>query len=434
MRKSSIHIEAGKVGEFFHNSRETPTANSIFSQTDNYCNLTAKEALNLYQKELKKRAELYTQRTGQKLQKKAITLLSSIVNLKENSTREDLQNVVKLLEQKLNTKVIQFAIHEDEGHIDENTGENKINYHAHILFMGLDNNGKSVRKKLTKNLLRELQTDVAKVLKMERGSREKKTRRLDTYDYKQHKKLEAQNTKELNKKIAELTKENEALKQKNNELKKENETLKISVKDLKKDISNLRTKMIQANQNQEQTFTREDYATLSKIKQQLNAKNIQEIAKKLEDYEQIINNRIKKQLTQKLQENSKGIFTQTISTQTALNIVNNTCNVTNTKTIKKIFAELREAKGVKKELEQVKKELEQVAKDLKVKEIEAYENESVAKYYYNELEKQKEITREKEYLIQQLNKQLNKQKEQEQVQEVDINNADVDNDEFEIGR
>ena len=49
---SSIHIEKGHIGEFFHNTREKDTVNSIFDTSKNITTTTAKEAIELYKKEL----------------------------------------------------------------------------------------------------------------------------------------------------------------------------------------------------------------------------------------------------------------------------------------------------------------------------------------------------------------------------------------------
>jgi hypothetical protein len=141
-RKSSIHIEKAKPGEFFHNDRTKPTANSIFSTENNYYNLDALKAIELYRKDIKEKTKIYTEKTGKKLHKNTITLLSAIVNLDKQHTKEDLEKICDYLSQTLGTKIYQYAVHRDEGWIDEETGEKHINYHAHILFSGLDHEGR----------------------------------------------------------------------------------------------------------------------------------------------------------------------------------------------------------------------------------------------------------------------------------------------------
>jgi len=242
MAKSSIHIEAGKEGYLAHNDRSKPTVNSIFSDEENEVSNSSKKAFEIYRRALATRSEAYTKRTKQKLQKKTTTHLSAIVNLNKHHTLEDLKKVANHLEETFDTKVFQMAIHRDEGHIDKN-GKALKNYHAHIEFLGLDSEGRSVRRKLTKKSLINLQNTVANLLQMDRGinyARERKPRpkRLGTYEYKEHKK-----------------KESEALLQE-----------QAKVKDLNKSIKDLREKL------QQQEAIREQYAYLEEFNQKLKAK------------------------------------------------------------------------------------------------------------------------------------------------------------------
>jgi len=264
MAKSSIHIEAGKAGYVYHNSRETPTKNSIFSDEENEVSNSAKDAFKIYRAELKKRVQAYTKKTGRNLHKKTITHLSAIVNLNVNHTLDDLQPLVNHLEKELGTKVFQVAIHRDEGHIED--GKPVKNYHAHIEFMGLDEQGNSVRRKLTKKFLSELQTKTAELLKMERGTnyaKEKKHRpkRLDTYEYKEHKKRE--------------------------EKARKNELAKL--KDLKAEMARLRAEL------KEQGAIREDYARLEALNRELREKikakelTIDELREALEEQSEKLN-------------------------------------------------------------------------------------------------------------------------------------------------
>jgi len=193
MAISSIHIQAGKIGFFSHNDRSRKTVNSIFNDEKNEVNRSAADAIKIYRSELEKRSASYQKRTGQKMQKKTVTQLSGIVNLNSDHTMEDLQPVVDHLERTLGTKVLQVAIHRDEGHVDD--GVAKKNYHAHIEMMGLDEEGRSVRRKLTRSYLSNLQTTVAETLHMDRGrnyiaERAPRPKRLDSYEYKAAKKAE----------------------------------------------------------------------------------------------------------------------------------------------------------------------------------------------------------------------------------------------------
>ena len=239
MAKSSIHIENGNAGFLAHNDRSKATVNSIFKHNKNEIWNSKEDAFKMYRFELAARSDAYTKRTHQKLQKKTTTHLSAIVNLNQNHTLDDVKKVASLLERELDTKVFQIALHRDEGHINDE-GEEVVNFHAHIEFMGLDQEGRSIRQKLKKKMLMDLQSETAMVLKMERGKEYVKgmhprPKRLDTYEYKAHKK-------------------------------EESKTVKAKQKDLKEDISKLKKQL------QEQGAKREQYAQLEQLNRDLKAK------------------------------------------------------------------------------------------------------------------------------------------------------------------
>lgn len=245
--KSSIHIAKGSLGYLSHNDRTRATKNSIFSNEKNECTNDHKTALKIYRQELSKRAKAYSERTGKALHKNTVTHLSAIVNLNAHHSLDDVKKVADYLEETLGTKVFQIAVHRDEGHIEN--GEAKKNYHAHIEFIGLDANGASVRKKLDRKYLSTLQTKVAELLKMERGrnyidERAPRPKRLDTYEYKEHKKRE-----------------------------------ELSVKSLKAEISQLRQQMKDAG-----IFTKEDYDALSAIKKMTKKDTLKEAAEILDNF------------------------------------------------------------------------------------------------------------------------------------------------------
>lgn len=205
MAKSSIHIKRAVDGIVGHNSREHFSYSVVFTDDGetNECTHTVEEAYKIYRAELKERTEAYEKRTGQRLQKSAVTQLSALINLEQHHTLKDLEKIKKHLEKTFNTKVYQMAIHRDEGkliskidgtelysgkdfflnpedkkfyfdkqfteEIDMNDYEMVKNYHAHIEMMGLDNDGNAIRQKMNRTELKKMQTFVAKALKMERG-------------------------------------------------------------------------------------------------------------------------------------------------------------------------------------------------------------------------------------------------------------------------
>lgn len=209
---SSIHIEAGKISVVKHNDRSLATVNSIFNDEVNEFDISGIQAIKKYHNHLKPRIEAYSKRTGQKLNKKTITHLSAVVNIKSSTTLEELRQLASYLEKEFGTKVFQIAIHRDEGHIKDE--KNIKNYHAHVEMLGIDNNGNSIRKKLTRSLLSKLQDKTAEILQMERGinyakEKKKRPRRLGTYEYKEAKRREEKIVetvkKELTEELSEVT-------------------------------------------------------------------------------------------------------------------------------------------------------------------------------------------------------------------------------------
>lgn len=244
MAKSSIHIQAGKIGFFSHNSREKKTVNAIFNDESNFISCDNKTAIEKFRSELKIRTFKYLQNhpTRKKLHSKTLTHLSAIVNFNKNHTPQDIKKVCDYLEKTLDTKVIQFAMHRDEGHINSKSEAIK-NYHAHIEFMGLDSQGNSIRRKLDRKYLINLQSEVANILNMQRGKnytllKEPRPKRLDTYPYKRKKEREDEIVKIANKiidggnlTIRNLKEDKKKLKDELEELKKSNNQLRAELKD-----------------------------------------------------------------------------------------------------------------------------------------------------------------------------------------------------------
>lgn len=280
MAISSIHIEAGKVGFFSHNSREKTTANAIFNDEENFCSCGFDEAVKIFRDELKTRTKAYIKNhpTRAKLHAKTITHLSAIVNFNKEHTPDDIKKVCDYLEKTLDTKVIQYSMHRDEGHIIEddlkdihdaiNIDIAIKNYHAHIEFMGLDSTGASIRRKLDRPFLKQLQTDVAKILNMQRGHKSgynKKQYSEITAQLKPQEEYESKNiyTEEFNKVAKGLGyfKEKTKAKRKDTYVYKEYaenvaKVVKATTKDLKAEVAKLRTELKNSGAK------REDYAKL----------------------------------------------------------------------------------------------------------------------------------------------------------------------------
>ena len=358
-RKSSFHYGKGNLGFCAHNDRSKPTANSIFSTKNNEYSCSAKEAIEIYRQELQKRTLAYTMRRNKKLHKNTITHLSAIINLDERHTLQDVQKFADYLEEILGTKVFQIAVHKDEGYVDEETGKKHINYHAHIEFLGLDEQGNSVRRKLDKSMLSHLQDKVAEILQMERGinytaERKKRPKRLDTYEYKEHAKRLAKALKPYDKailnaylqyklqnakdpraykdfilqKLAErdesFVKEYEAYKEyitqtdPQNFVRQEAENI-AKIKDLKEENKKLREQLKEAGAKREQYAQLEQF--VKEIKEQVKAKEL--TIAQLKEQMQSMQEQLLKQLREKdrqiaqLQEKNKALQKQVTALQNA---------------------------------------------------------------------------------------------------------------------
>ncbi|MBD3843728.1 MAG: hypothetical protein IE909_18000, partial [Campylobacterales bacterium] len=200
MAKSGITLELSKGGNLAHNNREHKIDYLI--DGNYFCDRTSAQALEYLQVLRAEAQKNYTERTKQKMQidiNDNKFLWSAVVNLNQDHTLENVQELAKELEKKYGWQCIQVSLHHDEGYIDDDNNQHK-NYHAHIEFLGLDSKGNSIKRKIKKKDLIEIQTDVAKLLEMERGrnfnkefkefkngerdTMPTKAKRLDTYEYK----------------------------------------------------------------------------------------------------------------------------------------------------------------------------------------------------------------------------------------------------------
>lgn len=194
---SSINFKKSTSFQVFHNSSIRPDY-AIGGEL--VYTLKGYEALKLKEKIIAKAMQDYTQHIGQKFKAKSYEW-SAVVNLKPESTMQDCENLAKFFEEKYGFQCYQIAIHRDEGHIDER-GEKVINHHAHLEFVTLDRKtgkNKYRRELITPSVLRQMQTEVAEILQMERGQDKRLTgvERIEPRQYAQMKEKEKEKTKGL---------------------------------------------------------------------------------------------------------------------------------------------------------------------------------------------------------------------------------------------
>lgn len=265
MRKSSINIANIKTEAYEHNHRnytpkyaiDTADKNEYISFLNDKYLKTETNKFGTYKKiDFKAIEELYRvkhkETTGRTPQASIKWFKEAVINTDEHITKEHLINLKNKLKSEFGISVIDIAHHKDEGHIDE-SGVKKINYHAHLIFVNADSNG--ITKKWNKAELRHLQTVVAEILGMERGT-PGKNKRLEHKDYKQQQKIK---TKAVNKAVENIEEQHI-------------EDMRI-VKIMRNEIIELKTK------NKELTKTNnENFDKLSDIQQLFNALGLSEIS------------------------------------------------------------------------------------------------------------------------------------------------------------
>lgn len=238
---SSINFKKSVDFQVFHNSTVRPNyaiGGELIANRKGY------EALKLKEQIIENAKEAYVKNTKQKFQAKSYEW-SAVVNIKQDTTMQDLENLAKHFEKKYGFQCYQIAIHRDEGYIEN--GEKHINHHAHLEFITLDKHtGKNMyrRELISPKILRQIQTEVAEILNMQRGQdkRISKRERVEPRKYAQIKEQEKKAQKELK---AELEQEKLSTKEIKAYIEqfRKNCTGKDLPKEFFRDISNLKKQL-----------------------------------------------------------------------------------------------------------------------------------------------------------------------------------------------
>ena len=119
----------------------------------------------------------YTDKNGKEHTRKGCSpIRESVVNIKEDTSLDNLLDYARMVEARWGIKAIQIHLHKDEGHYEDLADKNswKPNYHAHIVWDWMDHEtGKSF--KLNANDMSAMQDMVAEALDMERGRKKSET-------------------------------------------------------------------------------------------------------------------------------------------------------------------------------------------------------------------------------------------------------------------
>ena len=182
--KTSINFKAAKFDSEIHNFRKK-SFDYIRKE------LTPKNEYWFQEKIAERKIKIENfckEKSGRKLQKNAMPIREAVVVIKDNTTMQDLHNLSKRLEEELNIRIFQIAIHKDEGHYDKDTKEWKPNYHAHLLADWQDlQTGKTLKHQSFH--YSKMQDLAAECLEMERGV-SGSLARLEAVEFKIKKKKE----------------------------------------------------------------------------------------------------------------------------------------------------------------------------------------------------------------------------------------------------
>ena len=185
---SSFNMKPSTDFQVFHNANIRP---SYVIGGELECNRKGYEAKELKEALVNEAKQTYKQRTKRAFQSTAYEW-SAVVNIKPDTTMQDLERLSKHFNDKYGFQCYQIAIHRDEGHIDEN-GEKQINHHAHLEFITLDKQtGRNRQRELKPQTLRQIQSEVAEILGMQRGidKRISKAERIEPRKYAKLKEAE----------------------------------------------------------------------------------------------------------------------------------------------------------------------------------------------------------------------------------------------------
>lgn len=265
---SSINFKKSKPNNLAHNERILPPSYAIGGEI--LVNRTMSEARALKESMINRAIETYTERTGQKFQSKSYEW-SAVVNLKPSSTMQDLEKLAEHLQEKYGFQCYQIAIHRDEGHFEN--GEKIFNHHAHLEFITLDRDtgrNKFNRRDIKFQTLRDIQTETAEILQMQRGvdKRLSGAKRIEPRAYAKMKESEKGEREQTKAKMKELESENFALKAGNNMLKERERQAKefLGVEFLSERAIKERFEQERKAWIKEQGHTKEDYTRLSNFK------------------------------------------------------------------------------------------------------------------------------------------------------------------------
>ncbi|WP_199768462.1 coiled-coil domain-containing protein [Helicobacter salomonis] len=167
---ASINFKPTNNIQLHHNDRTIPPT-YLLAKELGYgceCDRSGDDALALRHELITQAIKRYRRTFNQPFKSESY-LWSAVINIKSDSTMQDLERLADHFKTKYGFQCYQIAIHRDEGHIDDED-KVQINHHAHMEFVMLDElTGKNIFRTIKHKHLREIQSEVAEILGMQRG-------------------------------------------------------------------------------------------------------------------------------------------------------------------------------------------------------------------------------------------------------------------------
>lgn len=187
-----------------------------------------------------------------------------VLVLNETHTKAEVLKVKDYIEKKLNITCYEFAIHRDEGHLDNNKRP-VYNYHAHLNFVTIKDKQQNFRLTKTKRIMPQVQTEIAKLLNMPRGEFKSPRNHLRPQEYRQ-----LMNLKRL---VFKLLQKRKNLRAERSENKAEIQRLTTAIQEANKKIAQLET--LKRDLNEANTEISRLKGENEKLQAQLNIANAQ---------------------------------------------------------------------------------------------------------------------------------------------------------------
>jgi mobilization protein len=204
--KAYIHFERATAVAFFHNSREAFLPQTSYEELrgKNICDRTAAEARALYKKLDEQADAAFLAKAGRRTNmKEGNKIWEYVCLLKEENTWEDVERLMRRVEQETGYTTLQASLHEDEGHVDEN-GIFRKNRHIQVdVFTRSLEDGRSLclENYGRKDLMKKLQKIVSEELGLEEGEPKEITKRKHIPHRKYRAMKEAEKDKEWEQKL-----------------------------------------------------------------------------------------------------------------------------------------------------------------------------------------------------------------------------------------